>query len=110
MPQYFKGMATVAVWGLYVGSWLSAALNFIFGGIIEGYAYGATEVPMSYYISYAVCIGFAFAAGFMMIVRNPMISQTGYQASYFLKASHLFETSMVSEPIMGLFKQHACRS
>jgi hypothetical protein len=65
-------MATVAMWGLYVGAWISAALNFIFGGIVEGYAYSAGEAPMSYYVSYAVCIGFAFAGGFMMLVRKKL--------------------------------------
>ena len=72
MPQIFKGMATVAVWGLYVGAWLSALLSFIFGGIIEGYAFGAAQPPMTYFASYAICIGFAFAGGFMMLVRKKL--------------------------------------
>jgi hypothetical protein len=72
MPQIFKGMATVAVWGLYVGAWLSAVLNFIFGGIVKGYAFGAATPPMSYYTAYAICIGFAIAGGFMMLVRQKL--------------------------------------
>ncbi len=49
MPQIFKALATVGIWGLYVGSWLSALLAFIFGGIMAGYAFGAEPVPMSYF-------------------------------------------------------------
>ena len=72
MPQIFKAMATVSVWGLYVGAWLSAALNFIIGGIIGGYAFSTEPVPMSYYAGYAIAIGFAFAGGFMMLVRKKL--------------------------------------
>ena len=72
MPQYFKGMATVGMWGLYVGSWLSAALNFIFGGLIGGAAYSTEPVSMSYYGGHAISIGFAFAGGFMMLVRKKL--------------------------------------
>jgi hypothetical protein len=70
MPQYFKAMATVGMWGLYIGAWLMAALTFIFGGLVAGYAYSTDPVPMSYYVAYAVSIGFAFAGGFMMLVRR----------------------------------------
>ena len=70
MPQYFKAMATVGMWGLYIAAWWVAALTFIKGGIIEGYALGIAEAPTSYYISYAVCIGFSIAGGFMMLVRK----------------------------------------
>lgn len=72
MPQIFKALATVGVWGLYVGGWLSAVLTFIFGGIIKGYAFGAEPVPMSHFAGYAIAIGFAFAAGFLMIVRKKL--------------------------------------
>jgi hypothetical protein len=72
MPQYFKAMATVAVWGLFIGAWLAAATNFIVGGIIEGYEFGDVTPPMSYFAGYAVCIGFAFAGGFMMLVRQKL--------------------------------------
>ena len=72
MPQIFKALATVGIWGLYVGSWLSALLAFIFGGIIKGYAFGAEPVAMTYFASYVVSVGFAFAAGFMMIVRKKL--------------------------------------
>ncbi|MEK7754497.1 MAG: biotin/lipoyl-binding protein [Acidobacteriota bacterium] len=41
-------------------------------GIMKGYAFGAEPVPMSYFVSYAVSIGFAFAAGFMIIVRKKL--------------------------------------
>lgn len=72
MPQIFKALATVAVWGLYVGAWWAGALTFIVGGIIEGYAYGAETPPMSYYAGYAISVAFAFAGGFMMIVRQKL--------------------------------------
>jgi len=72
MPQIFKALTTVGVWGLYVGAWLSALLTFIFGGIIGGAAFSTEPVPPSYYAGYAVAIGFAFAAGFMMIVRKKL--------------------------------------
>ncbi len=74
MPPVFKALATVGVWGLYIGSWLSALLTFIFGGIIAGYSFGASPVPISYYGGYATSVGFAFAAGFMMLVRKKLES------------------------------------
>ena len=58
MPQILKALATVGIWGLYVGAWLSALLTFIFGGIIAGYAFGAAPAPMSYFAGYAIAIGF----------------------------------------------------
>jgi len=72
MPQIFKSMATVGVWGLYIGSWLSALLNFIFGGLVAGAAYSTEPVSMSYFAGYAISIGFAFAGGFMMLVRKKL--------------------------------------
>lgn len=72
MPQIFKGLVTVSVWALFVGAWLSAATNFIVGGIITGYAYSAAEPPMSWYVGFAICIGFAFAGGFLMLVRKKL--------------------------------------
>jgi hypothetical protein len=72
MPQKFKALATVTVWALFVGGWLAGLLTFIIGGIKNGYAFGAGPVPMSYYASYAICIGFAFAGGFLMIVRKKL--------------------------------------
>ena len=72
MPPIFKAMATVAVWGLYVGAWLSAVLTFIIGGIAGGAAFSTEPVPLSYYAGYAAAIGFAFAGGFMMLVRKKL--------------------------------------
>ena len=72
MPQIFKALATVGVWGLYVAGWLAGVLNFIFGGIMKGYAFGTEPVPMVHSVTYLVSIGFAFAAGFMMIVRKKL--------------------------------------
>ena len=71
MPQKFKALATVSVWALFVGSWLCGLITFIIG-IMKGYVFGAGPVPMSYYASYAISIGFAFAGGFMMIVRKKL--------------------------------------
>jgi len=72
MPQIFKALATIAVWACWVSSWVAGLLTFIFGGIIHGYAFGAGPVPASYPAGYAVCIGFGFAAGFMMLVRKKL--------------------------------------
>ena len=72
MPQIFKALATVGVWGLYIGAWLSALLTFIVGGIVGGAAFSTREVPMSYFAGYAVTIGLAFAGGFMMLVRKKL--------------------------------------
>ena len=72
MPQIFKGLATVTVWGCFVGAWLSAALNFIIGGIIGGAAFTTEPVPLSFFAGFAVAVGFAFAGGFLMLVRKKL--------------------------------------
>lgn len=72
MPQVFKALATVTVWGLFFGGWLSSLLTFIIGGIGKGYAFGAQPVPWEYVAGYIVSIGFAFAGGFMMLVRKKL--------------------------------------
>jgi len=71
MPQKFKALATVSVWALFVGAWLSGLITFIIG-IMNGYVSGAEPAPMSYFASYAISIGFAFAGGFLMIVRKKL--------------------------------------
>ena len=71
MPQKFKALATVSVWALFVGSWLAGLLTFMIG-IMKGYVSGAEPAPMSYFASYATSIGFAFAGGFLMIVRKKL--------------------------------------
>ena len=72
MPQIFKALATIAVWATWVSSWIAGLLTFIVGGIVYGYAFGRAPAPVSYYLGYATCIGFGFAAGFMMLVRKKL--------------------------------------
>jgi len=72
MPQIFKGLVTVSIWALVIASWLSGLLTFTVGGIIGGAAFSTSEVPMSYFAGYAVSIGYAFAAGFLVIVRKKL--------------------------------------
>lgn len=72
MPQIFKALVTVTIWGAFIAAWLGALLAFIVGGIIAGYAYGAAPPPMFYFASYAIAIGFAFAGGFLIIVRKKL--------------------------------------
>ncbi len=72
MPQIFKTLATIGVWASFVSSWIAGLLTFIVGGIIYGYAFGAAPAPMSYFAGFAICIGFVFATGFMMIVREKL--------------------------------------
>jgi uncharacterized membrane protein len=71
MPQKFKALATVTVWALFVSGWLAGLLTFIIG-IMKGYVFGAEPAPMTYFASYAISIGFAFAGGFLMIVRKKL--------------------------------------
>jgi hypothetical protein len=71
MPQIFKALATVTVWGVFVGAWLSAVITLIIG-CVKGYIFGTAQPPMTYFASYVIAIGFAFAGGFLMIVRKKL--------------------------------------
>jgi len=57
---------------MVIASWLSGLLTFIVGGIVKGYAFGAETPPMAYYAAFAICIGFAVAGGFLIIVRKKL--------------------------------------
>ena len=72
MPQIFKALATVGVWGLYVAGWLAGVLNFIFGGIMKGYLTDAAKAPIGYWLAYMIALGSGLGSGAMMLVRKKL--------------------------------------
>lgn len=72
MPQIFKALVTVSAWAVIIVAWLACLLNFIFGGIMAGYAFGAAPVPMYHWTGYAIAIGYGFLGGFLLLVRKKL--------------------------------------
>ncbi len=72
MPQIFKALVTVSAWALFIVSWLTGVWNFIGGGIVSGAAFSNEPMSMSYWAGMAISIGFAFAGGFLLIVRKKL--------------------------------------
>jgi len=71
MPQIFKALLTVSIWGLAIGAWWAAVMN-VMRSIMTGYMFRAEPPPLSFFAGFAVCIGFAFAAGFLVLVRKKL--------------------------------------
>ncbi len=72
MPQIFKGLVTVSIWLMFIGAWLDILMPLILGGIVGGGLFGAEPPPMNVFVALALSIGFAFAGGFLVLVRKKL--------------------------------------
>jgi hypothetical protein len=71
MPSYFKALATITAWGLWIFAWvigISAAVM----GIVNGDLYGSGNLPMTYPTMFAVSIFCVLSAVVVMILRKKM--------------------------------------
>lgn len=73
MPKVFKTLANIAVWALWICAWIAFLSPFIFGGLGKGWLWKFTaDIPMGYWISYALAVATSLAAGYWMVVRKKL--------------------------------------
>jgi len=71
MPSYFKALATVGAWIMFIAGMVMGLSTFI-QGIINEELYTSGEVPMTYPVSFAVAAFYVLAAVVIMILRKKM--------------------------------------
>lgn len=72
MPQIFKALVTVTIWLMFITAWLAILMPFILGGIVGGGFFSGEPPPMNVFVAVALSIGFAFAGGFLVLVRKKL--------------------------------------
>jgi hypothetical protein len=70
MPQIFKGLVTVTIWLMFIFAWIMSVFIIIVPGLVEGEITGTGPPSMQFMVGIALSIGFAFAGGFLMLVRK----------------------------------------
>jgi len=71
MPSYFKALASVGAWALFIFAWIIGISIFI-QGIINGDLYGSEPPPMEIWAGSAVALAFAVGSVVVMILRQKM--------------------------------------
>jgi len=71
MPSYFKALATVGAWIMFIAGMVMGFSTFIMG-IINEHLFGSNVVPMEYDVSFAVAAFYVLAAVVVMILRKKM--------------------------------------
>jgi len=72
MPQIFKGLVTVTIWLMFIFAWIMTVFITIVPGLVEGEITGTEPPSMQFLIGIALSIGFAFAGGFLLLVRKKL--------------------------------------
>ena len=72
MPQIFKPLVTVSAWLMFILAWGFSVVGFIVGGLVEGELTGSEPPSMNFLVALALSIGFAFAGGFLLLVRKKL--------------------------------------
>ena len=70
MPQIFKALVTVTIWLMFIFAWIFSVFAVIIGGFVSGEFFGAAPPSMNFFAALAVSVGFAFAGGFLVLVRK----------------------------------------
>ena len=70
MPQIFKPLVTVSIWLMFIFAWIFSVFVVIVPGLVEGEITGTAPPSMNFLVALALSIGFAFAGGFLMLVRK----------------------------------------
>lgn len=71
MPSYFKALATISVWVLWIVGMFMGFSTFIVG-IINEDLFSSTQIPMIYPAMWAVALGYGIGAIVIMILRKKM--------------------------------------
>jgi hypothetical protein len=69
MPQ-IKSLVTVTMWLMFILAWIFSVFVIIVPGLVEGEITGTEPPSMNFMVGLALSIGFAFAGGFLMLVRK----------------------------------------
>jgi hypothetical protein len=72
MPQIFKALLTVTTWLMFIFAWGFLVVGFIIGGFLGGELTGTAPPSMNFMVGLGLSIGFAFAGGFLMLVRKKL--------------------------------------
>jgi hypothetical protein len=72
MPQIFKALVTVSAWLMFIFAWCFCVVGLIIGGFVGGELTGTQPPSMNFLVGLALSIGFAFAGGFLLLVRKKM--------------------------------------
>ena len=72
MPKIFKPLATVTIWLMFILAWAFSIVGLIVGGFVEGEFTGTAPPSMNFLVGLALSIGFAFAGGFLLLVRKKL--------------------------------------
>jgi len=71
MPSYFKALATISVWVLWIVGMFMGFSTFIVG-IINEDLFSSTSIPMIYPAMWAVALAYGIGAVVVMILRKKM--------------------------------------
>jgi hypothetical protein len=72
MPQIFRALVTVSAWLMFIFAWIFSVFALIIGGFVSGELTGTAPPSMNFLVALALSIGFAFAGGFLMLVRKKL--------------------------------------
>jgi hypothetical protein len=72
MPQIFKALLTVTIWLMFILAWAFPVVGLTVGGFVGGELTGTQTPSMNFFVGLALSIGFAFAGGFLMLVRKKL--------------------------------------
>jgi hypothetical protein len=72
MPQIFKALVTVTIWLMFIFTWVFSVFALIIGGFVSGELTGTAPPSMNFLVALALSIGFAFAGGFLILVRKKL--------------------------------------
>lgn len=71
MPQIFKALLTVTIWLMFIFAWATSLSAIIAGGFLGG-EFGPEPPSMCFFAGLAVSVFFAFAGGFLILVRKKL--------------------------------------
>jgi hypothetical protein len=71
MPQYFKALATIMAWAMWIGSWVTF-IGILTGSITSGCLFGSEPPPMVVPVFFAVGLAEGIGAVVVMVLRKKM--------------------------------------